>query len=120
MFPVLEVFTILNSKYEGKHLMNLSLKKIKPLTSLLLILTSVVMTFSLLPAVKAQTVITSISPISGHVGTNVTLTANITTPDGQYQILFDENEVLSENATGNNVTVSFTVPHTFEGVHNIT
>ena len=120
MFPVLEVFTILNSKYEGKHVMNLSLKKIKPLTFLLLILTSVVITFSFLPAVKAQTVITSISPISGHVGTNVTLTANITTPDGRYQILFDGNEVLSGNATRNNVTVSLPVPHTFEGTHNIT
>jgi hypothetical protein len=120
MSSVLEVFTIF-AKHEGKNLMNLSLKKTKSLAFLLLILTSTVMTLSFLSRVRAQTTITSISPTSGYVGMNVTLIANITTPNGQCQVLFDEVPRLSEvNATGNNLTASFVVPHTFEGVHNVT
>jgi hypothetical protein len=100
--------------------MNFRLKKTKSLVFLLLILTSTVMTLSLLSGARAQTTITSISPTSGYVGTNVTLTANITTPDGQCQILFDGVPRGSQGATGNNLTASFIVPHAFQGVHNVT
>ena len=100
--------------------MKLRLRKIKPLTFLLLILTSTIMTLSFLSGVKAETKIISINPSSGNVGATVQLIANITTVDGQYKIMFDENERLSGNATGNNVTVPFTVPHASEGVHNVT
>jgi hypothetical protein len=100
--------------------MKLRLRKIKPLTFLLLILTSTIMTLSFLSGVKAETKIISINPSSGNVGATVQLIANITTEDGQYKIMFDENERLSGNATGNNVTVPFTVPHASEGVHNVT
>ena len=100
--------------------MKLRLRKIKPLTFLLLFLTSTIMTFSFLSGVKAETKIISINPSSGNVGATVQLIANITTVDGQYKIMFEENERLSGNATGNNVTVPFTVPHASEGAHNVT
>jgi hypothetical protein len=102
-----------------KHLMNLSLKKIKSLTILLLTLTSIITTFSFLPRVKAEVTI-SIEPTEGHVGANVTLTANITTPDGQYKILLDETELLSGNAIGTNVSTSIIIPPAAAGSHNIT
>jgi hypothetical protein len=119
MFPVLEVFTIF-ANTRGKHFMSLTLKRIKSLAFLLLILTSTVMTLSFLSAVRAYTTITSMSPTSGNVGTNVTLIANITTPSGQCQVLFDGVQLLSENASGSNLTASFIVPHTFGGAHNVT
>ena len=96
------------------------LKKIKPLALLLLILTSTVMVLSFLSAVRAETRIISLNPSSGNVGTTVRLTANISTPDGLYRVLFDKNELLSGNATGNNATASFGIPHASEGVHNVT
>jgi len=99
--------------------MNLSLKKIKSLIILLLTLTSIITTFSFLPGVKAEITI-SIRPTEGYVGTNVTLTANITTPDGQYKILFDETELLSGNAIGTNVSTSIIIPPAPAGSHNIT
>jgi len=120
MLPVLEVFTNLNELNEGKHLTKPLCTKIKPLAILLLILTSTMITLSFLPETKAETNIISITPHEGNVGTTVQLRANITTVDGQYKIMFDENERLSGNATGNNVTVPFTVPHASEGVHNVT
>jgi hypothetical protein len=91
----------------------------KTLSFLLLILTSLLLTFSFLPEVRAETKILSITPLSGEVGTNVQLTANVSTQNGQYRLMFDEDELLSGNASGNNVTVSFGVPHTFEGDHTL-
>jgi len=120
MLPVLEVFTNLNELNEGKHLTKSLCVKIKPLAILLLILTSIMITLSFLPETKAETKIISITPHEGNAGTTVQLIANITTEDGQYKIMFDENECLSGNATVNNVTVPFTVPHASEGVHNVT
>ncbi|MEM3695275.1 MAG: hypothetical protein QXJ11_04885 [Candidatus Bathyarchaeia archaeon] len=93
--------------------------KIKSILFLLLLLSSIMFTFSLLPSAKAETKIVSINPTSGYVGTNVTLTANVSTT-GTYRILFDENEILSGEATENNVTVSFIIPHAPQGAHNIT
>jgi len=78
------------------------------------------MTLSFLHGVKAETRIISMTPSSGNVGTTLQLTANISTQDGEYKILFDENEILSGNATGNSVNASFVVPHVAEGLHNVT
>ena len=100
--------------------MRLQLRKIRPLTIFLLILTSTIITLSFLSGAKAETKIISINPSSGNVGATVQLIANITTIDGQYKIMFDENETLSGNASGNNVTVPLTIPHASEGVHNVT
>jgi len=120
MLPVIEVLTILNTKHEGKHLMKLPPRKIKPITFLLLILTLTIISLSLLTEAKAETKIISITPQEGVVGTTLQLTANISTTDGQYRIMFDENEVLGGNATGINVTASFSIPHAPEGAHNVT
>jgi len=91
----------------------------KTLSLLLIILTSFLLTFSFLPEVRAETKILSITPLFGEVGTTIQLTANVSTQNGQYKLMFDEDELLSGDATGNDVTVSFSVPHTFEGNHTV-
>jgi hypothetical protein len=119
MSSVLEVFTNPSELFEGKHLIRLSLKKVKFLVILLLTLTSTIATISLLPRVKAEVKIISVNPTSGHVGTNVTLTANITTVNRQYKIFFDEMELSGGTATENNVTVAITIPPARAGNHTI-
>jgi len=93
--------------------------KIKSTLLFVLILSSIMFTFSFLPKAKAETKILSITPTSGYVGTNVTLTANISNL-GTYKILFDGDEILSGEATENNITISFVIPHAPQGVHNVT
>ncbi|MEM3696165.1 MAG: hypothetical protein QXQ94_01495 [Candidatus Bathyarchaeia archaeon] len=100
-------------------MLNLSLKKIKSLTILFLILTSAIAIISFTPRVKAEVTI-SIEPTHGYVGANVTITANITTSDGQYEILFDGNSILSGTATGTSVYTSIIIPPAPAGSHNIT
>jgi len=103
-----------------EHLVNFPLRKVKPLTLLLLILISTIITLLFIPRAKAETEIISINPSSGIVETTVQLTANISTPDRQYKIMFNGNELPGGNATGNNANASFIVPHAPEGVHNVT
>jgi hypothetical protein len=91
----------------------------KTLSFLLLILASLLLTFSLLPQARAETKILSMTPFSGKVGTTVQLTANVSTQNGQYKLMFDEDELLSGTASGNDVTLSFSVPHTFEGNYTV-
>jgi hypothetical protein len=119
MCPALEVFTIFNVNHEGKHLTRLPLRKIKSLTCLLLILASTLIVFSFLPKANATTQI-SITPIEGLIGTNITITANITNTNGTYQIKWDDNVWTSGNATGNSINANFTVPPTTAGNHNMT
>ncbi len=88
-------------------------------TFLSLLLLSAALTVSFLPSAKAETKIISINPTSGNVGANVTLAANVSNL-GLYHILFDGNEVLSENATGYNVTTNFIIPPAPQGAHNVT
>lgn len=95
-------------------------KKIKPLTLLLLILTSTIITLSFLFTAKAETTIISITPTSGHVGTTVRVIANISTSGKEYTIQFDGKNVTSGKAKGNSVNASFNVPHAPEGPHNVT
>ena len=82
-------------------------------------LTSIVVSFSLLPSVRAVAEITLITPVSGNVGTNVQLMANLTTADGGFEIRFDEDLLASGNATGNIVNASFTVPQSTAGNHTV-
>jgi hypothetical protein len=96
-----------------------SLGKTEAVMLLLLVLTSSVLIFSFSPQVKAGTEIISLTPTFGNVGTIVELTANINTSDGEYGLMFDEDELLSGSATGNSITASFNVPHTFEGNHTV-
>ncbi|MEM2105683.1 MAG: hypothetical protein QXV21_04350 [Candidatus Bathyarchaeia archaeon] len=93
--------------------------KIKSILFSSLLLLSMLFTLSSLPPAKAETKIASINPTSGFVGTNVTLTANVSNL-GTYRILFDANEILSGEATENNITASFIIPHAPQGAHNIT
>jgi len=86
----------------------------------MLTLTSAIATLSFMSIAKAEVKIISLSATSGHVGANVTLTANITTSDGQYKILFDETELLSGNAIGTSVSTSIIIPPAPAGSHNIT
>ena len=94
--------------------------KIRSLTIFLLILTFIVITLSFLPKAKAETKIVSLDPSSGNVGTTVQLIANISTPNGLYKISFNGDELPGGNASGNNVTASFTIPHAPEGAHDVT
>jgi hypothetical protein len=113
------VFTNLNGLKEGKHLTKPVFAKIKPLAILLIILTSTMITLSFLPEIKAETKIIYITPYEGNVGETVQLRANITTPDGEYIIHFDGQNVTSGNATGIDVDTSFTVPSASVGSHNV-
>ena len=98
----------------------LQFKKIKPLTIILIILTSTIITLSFLPKAKAETKIISLTPSSGSVGTTVQVTANISTANKEYVIQFDSMNATSGNAVGNFVNASFIVPHATEGAHNVT
>jgi hypothetical protein len=120
MCPVLEMFTILSTMYEGKRLEQSLFRKIKPLAFMFLILSSVIFAFSFLPKVEAQTTIISLDPSSGHVNATVQLTANISTPNGRFSVMFDELNITSWTATGNSVNASFVVPDAVTGAHNVT
>jgi len=91
----------------------------KQLMCLFLMLTSVLLGFSFLPRARAVMQVFSISPATGNVGTNVTLTANLTTTNGAYNVTFDGAVQVVGNATGNNVTASFLVPETTFGNHTV-
>jgi len=113
------VFTNLNELNEGKRMAKALFTKIKPLTILLIILTSTMITLSFLPEIKAETKILSIYPDEGKVGATVQLRANISTADREYIIHFDGRNVASGNATGINVDTLFTVPSASAGSHNV-
>jgi hypothetical protein len=116
MLPVLEMFTILYVKSEGRRLTKIRLRT-KQLTCLFLMLTSIVLGFSFMPSARAGMTIFSINPLSGNVGTNVIITANLTTPNGRYNVTFDGIVQVFGNAAGNNVNANFTVPESTFGNH---
>lgn len=118
MHPALEMFTILDVQFEGRKLAKIRLRA-KQLTCLFLILTSVLLGFSFLPRAGAVMQVFSIGPVTGNVGTNVTVTANITTTGGAYNVTFDGAVQALGNATGNNVTASFLVPDAISGNHTV-
>ena len=94
--------------------------KAKQLTVLFLILTSAVTGLSFVPMVKAVMQVPSVTPVQGNVGTNVTVTGNLTTSNGGYRIMFDTFSVTSGNASGNTVNASFIVPEATFGNHTVT
>ena len=78
---------------------------------------------SLLPeatAALSSVEIVSIDPESGPVGETARVIGGIDTTNGLFQILFDGKEVGNGNATGTAVNVTFTVPLSVEGSHNVT
>lgn len=112
------MFTILNAEFEGRRLAKVQLRT-KQLTCIFLMLMSMLLGFSFLRSTRAEMTIFSISPGTGNVGTNVTLTANLTTTDGGYNVTFDGVLQVVGNATGNAVSTNFTVPETTFGNHTV-
>jgi hypothetical protein len=100
--------------------MRASLRRIRKVAFLLLILTSVLIVFSFSPKVDAAVSITKMNPSSGNVGTSVELIANLTEENGGFQILFDTSLIVSGNATENIVNASFAVPEIPAGNYSIT
>ena len=119
MHPVLEMFTILDVEFEGRLLEKTRLRA-KQFTCLFLMLTSVLLGFSFLPRARAQMHVFQVSPSSGNVGTNVTVTANLTTTNGAYNVTFNGAVLAVGTAVGNSVTASFLVPEAAAGISNIT
>lgn len=95
------------------------LRKIKLSTLLLIILTSMFISISFLPHAKAVTTIVTMTPTTGAVGTTVSLNANISSGNGTYAILFDENSILTGTITGSNLTVTFPIPDATAGNHTL-
>ena len=81
----------------------------------LLVALAVFSSFAMVSAQQADVAITSVSPASGVVGTQVTLNGTITTSGGEFTLMFADVQVASGTATGNNVSVSFAVPETGAG-----
>ncbi len=99
-------------------MMKLQRRKAESLLCLLLVLTSVFVAVSFLPRVKAATTIILMTPVAGNVGTTIYLTANITSANGTFQILWDDRVIIpNATAVGNDVNASFTVPPTTSGTH---
>jgi hypothetical protein len=119
MFTALEMFTTLNVDYEGKSLAKITSRRVRQSAFLFLILAYTLTTLSLLPFVRATMAISSITPSSGNVGTQVQMAANLTTTGGRYEVRFDSDVVATGNATENSVSTSFTVPETIAGNHTV-
>jgi hypothetical protein len=83
-------------------------------------LTSVLLGFSSLPRAGAQMQVPTVIPTSGNVGTNVTVTGNLTTTNGAYNVTFNGTVLAVGTAVGNIVTASFLVPEATAGNYNIT
>jgi len=118
MHPVLEMFTILDVNFEGRPLAKIQLR-VKQLTCLFLMSTSMLLGFSFLPSARAGMTIFSISPANGNVGTQVQLTANLTTANGVYNITFNGVVQAVGKASGNDVNASFTVPEAVAGNYTV-
>ncbi|MGB8779296.1 MAG: hypothetical protein WCD81_01455 [Candidatus Bathyarchaeia archaeon] len=101
--------------------MKTRLKTIERLTCLILILTSGLITLSLLPKAVAGMSIMGLNPDTGNVGTLVTVTANVTTANGKYDVYFDQDLTASGTSSANSVNATFIVPQTTAGNnHNVT
>ena len=63
--------------------------------------------------------ISIVDPSSGGVGTQVQITANLTTANGEYSIFFDDQFVANGTAFANDVVANFSVPQTYAGTHDL-
>lgn len=104
---------------EGRHLTKSLLTNIRHLSILFLVLMFTVTVLPFWLEVKAETIIISLTPPSGPVGTTVLLSGNISTENGLYVVQFDETNVTSGKAEGYEVNASFDVATTFAGYHHV-
>lgn len=95
-------------------------RKAKSVGCVILILVSALFALSFLPYAKAVTVIISVDPTSGNVGSTVNVRANITSVNGSYALYFDETSLPGGVAVGNDVNASFTIVDSAAGSHNVT
>jgi sulfur carrier protein ThiS len=102
----------------GKTMRNLHEKSLQ-FMSLTLIVSLSLIAFSFLPQVSAEMTISVLNPAAGPVGTVVSVTANVTTANGNYSVLFDGQVVVSGIASGQDVAVNFSVPQTYAGSHEV-
>lgn len=97
------------------------LRRIKIVTLLLTVLLAISFFALFLPhAAAAQTKIISISPEKGRVRAEVSVNGTIETTNGTYRILFNEEKVKKGTIVGNNVNITFIVPHRPAGNYSIT
>jgi hypothetical protein len=107
---------------------NSGFKSKTAVATLILLLVLPVLSILNVSPVLATVSITSISPDSGPVGTEVTVTGKIDTFNGPYEIYFDANgdmiftaneKVAEGYATGTDVSASFVVPNAVKGARRI-
>lgn len=72
------------------------------------------------PEVFAEVSIIQLSPLTGPVGTTVTLTGRINTENGSYKILFAGQTIKSGSAAFFNVSATFVVPNSTRGFQLVT
>lgn len=94
------------------------LRNVKQLASLMIILSMCLVAMSFLPSVSASMLMT-LTPSAGPVGTVVLVTANVTTNNGNYTVFYDNLTVASGTADGISVLANFTVPHSTLGSHTV-
>lgn len=93
------------------------LKRVEKLACVILLIATVLSATSFVPRTIAAMVIVGVNPDHGKVGTQVEITANLTTLKGTYQLLFDERLVANGTAEANSVITNFTVPDSTAGSH---
>lgn len=99
--------------------MRTSHEKILQFMFLTLIVSLSLIAFSFLPQVSAAMAISKLEPAAGPVGTLVSVTANLTTANGNYSVFFDGQVVASGTALGQDVAANFSVPQTYAGNHQV-
>jgi hypothetical protein len=108
-----------HQNHEATQNMNPHLKKTQQLTCLILIFTSILTAVYYLPTASAQMAIITVDPGSAKVGTQVSLTANLTTQTGTYELRFDTKLVANGTAANGYAVTNFTVPDAAQGTHNL-
>lgn len=102
--------------------MRMSAKKMIASTLAFMVLVLCASAVLLIPHVGASVTIVSLTPNSGNVGTNASLTGNITTSDGAFNVTWDDGPLMlaQGNAATNDVKVTFVIPEAEGGPHNVT
>jgi len=97
-----------------------TIKKLKQITLITLILTSIWLAASFPHNASASIVIYQINPSKGNVGSIATISANVTTANDTYSLYFDNQFLQNGTATGMNVQTNITIPAATSGTHIVT